>query len=383
MMILRMIINGRNFISRYSFASCIRRFANQAHANVAIVKTLQDRDYIMISVQYGEIKQTTTRRQDEKIQRCLQRLQSSLQDKMRKAIKAKKIKLPSFGSEASKGIQLRLVDSCDRQVDDNRHNGDVWNSHHRLYINHIPYNIILNPPQISTMSLPALLIAHNTIYPQVQLESCQIEQCQFTWYRSYPNTSHDPTWQWTEIGHEYCYKPTSEDIGCYLKVRCKPPLQSANEAITISDKPVRTAPQCQHLQRRFDSTNMTTANQEIRAVSYNILGESYAGSKYAKQLYHHCPDHVLDMNYRQQLLTTELINYNADLICLQEVSQQTFDDRLSYGLHFNGFQGLWKNRAFDNHNDGLAIFYNQSKFQLISQHNLDLNISIQRVCSTI
>ncbi|EDV26310.1 uncharacterized protein TRIADDRAFT_21945 [Trichoplax adhaerens] len=268
------------------------------------------------------------------------------------------------------------MNSSDQQVDGNCLNIDAWISHHKLYVGQISCDIILNPAEVSALSLPRIIMTQCTIYPEIRLESCQIHQCQFTWYRSRHHHNQGKR-QWIKVSDQYSYMPTSNDIDCYLKVSCKLPQQNTSEVEVISENPVMTGPSCHLLQQRFHYTETATTNKEIRTVSYNILGESYVGSKYAKRIYRNCPDYALDINYRQQLLMRELTSYNADLICLQEVSHETFNNRLKYGLQFQGFQGLWKSRVFDN-NDGLAIFYKTSKFDLISQHDLDLNASIQK-----
>ncbi len=61
-------------------------------------------------------------------------------------------------------------------------------------------------------------------------------------------------------------------------------------------------------------------------MTYNILANLYADSDDARNvLFPYCPAYALDIEYRRQLLAKELVGYNADLVCLQEVDKKVFD----------------------------------------------------------
>ena len=60
-------------------------------------------------------------------------------------------------------------------------------------------------------------------------------------------------------------------------------------------------------------------------VSYNILSDGLAESDFSKDgLFPYCPDEFVAWPYRQSLLLDELLGYNADLICLQELDSKYF-----------------------------------------------------------
>lgn len=46
------------------------------------------------------------------------------------------------------------------------------------------------------------------------------------------------------------------------------------------------------------------------------------------------------MEYRKQLLLKELLGYNADVLCLQEVDEKIFKHDLGPVLGANGLQGI-------------------------------------------
>ena len=80
----------------------------------------------------------------------------------------------------------------------------------------------------------------------------------------------------------------------------------------------------------------------------------------------------MDINYRQQLLLKEIPGYNADLICLQECGSKLFEHNLKPALETMGFRGLLRCKAGEVP-EGEATFFRDSKFALISQHDIVLN----------
>ena len=81
---------------------------------------------------------------------------------------------------------------------------------------------------------------------------------------------------------------------------------------------------------------------ELRVVTFNILAEPFAISNHAiNKIYSYCDASFLQTEYRVQLVFKELIEYDADIISLQECDYKTFQLYLqpllsSYGydLHF-------------------------------------------------
>lgn len=103
----------------------------------------------------------------------------------------------------------------------------------------------------------------------------------------------------------------------------------------------------------------------FRVVSYNILADLYCDSDFSRQeLYPYCPPYALNIDYRKLLIVKELLGYNADIICLQEVDRKVFVNdlepvfsNLDYESNFSLKGGLVA--------EGLACFYNATRFKLI------------------
>ncbi|KZO95589.1 hypothetical protein CALVIDRAFT_499924 [Calocera viscosa TUFC12733] len=123
--------------------------------------------------------------------------------------------------------------------------------------------------------------------------------------------------------------------------------------------------------------------ESYTVVNYNILCERYA----PQSLYGYTPSWALRWDYRRQLVLDEITSLNAELVCLQEVDVQTFEDFLTPklgDLKYDGFlwpKGRARTMAKDDARrvDGCAIFYRRDIFQLIEKQLLDFQaIAVQR-----
>ncbi|XP_074115456.1 CCR4-NOT transcription complex subunit 6-like [Cotesia typhae] len=103
-------------------------------------------------------------------------------------------------------------------------------------------------------------------------------------------------------------------------------------------------------------------------MSYNVLSSSYATPK----MYGYCPKEYLNWEVRGQNIMSEIFQYNADIICLQEVEMEQFDVFFLPNLQSMEYEGIFapKSRALTmselNRNlvDGCAIFWKIDKFSL-------------------
>lgn len=90
----------------------------------------------------------------------------------------------------------------------------------------------------------------------------------------------------------------------------------------------------------------------------------------------------MSWDYRKELIIAEVLNYNADIVCLQEVAMKQYEDALGDAFKDRGdYDGVFfpKSRAktmADKERravDGCAIFYKASKYELIEHHLLEYN----------
>jgi len=117
-----------------------------------------------------------------------------------------------------------------------------------------------------------------------------------------------------------------------------------------------------------------TAIINVRIVSYNILAETYSSTEYAKNhMYHYIDPKYLMLEYRCQLVLSELIAIDADVICLQECDRKVFENyfKCHFSSYNNGHSCFYANKC-SGVAEGCAIFVRKSKFFVLRVIDLPL-----------
>jgi CCR4-NOT transcription complex subunit 6 len=131
--------------------------------------------------------------------------------------------------------------------------------------------------------------------------------------------------------------------------------------------PVDTPPPPRIWKELLNEREIVTQDTETFSIlSYNILCEKYA----TERLYGYTPSWALAWSYRKELILTEITNYNADFLCLQEVDIAQFEDYFTKNLDEEGYDGVfWPKSRYKTMSDadrrqvdGCAIFYNRKKY---------------------
>lgn len=147
----------------------------------------------------------------------------------------------------------------------------------------------------------------------------------------------------------------------------------------ISKNEIQAGPgQCPFETRHFFTQNRLDGDS-FRVVSYNILADLYADSDYTRtHLFPYCPAYALKVDYRKQLYIKELLGYNADIICLQEVDMKIFDYDLKPVLEDDdsqGFRGVIAQKGSSG--EGIATFFRSNRFELLKTYNLNIGEQIK------
>lgn len=110
----------------------------------------------------------------------------------------------------------------------------------------------------------------------------------------------------------------------------------------------------------------------FRVTTYNILAHQYADMVYSQTvLFRHCPLPHLDMQYRKQLLLKEILSYNTDLLLLQEVDEDVFDNYFHMHLSDAGFGGYHVSKA-SNVREGCATFWREGRYREVARERVVL-----------
>ncbi|KAF3901646.1 Nocturnin [Orbilia brochopaga] len=114
---------------------------------------------------------------------------------------------------------------------------------------------------------------------------------------------------------------------------------------------------------------------KLSVASYNILCEKYA----TPQAYGYVPSWALAWDYRKNLITQDIMTTNADIVCLQEVDLNNFEDHLSPSMAYQDYKGAMfqKSRARNfgasetRQVDGCAIFWKTTKFNILDKQSVN------------
>lgn len=130
-----------------------------------------------------------------------------------------------------------------------------------------------------------------------------------------------------------------------------------------------------------DDDEQTQAEKEqegkesFTVLSYNILCQHYATAK----MYSYTPSWALNWEFRRESLKQQIIDTNADIICLQEVETQSFEEYWLKVMADAGYRGMfhakYRARRMNEKDakkvDGCATFYKYSKFSLAEKKSLE------------
>ncbi|KAH8302544.1 hypothetical protein KR044_008133 [Drosophila immigrans] len=237
-------------------------------------------------------------------------------------------------------------------------------------------DILLNQPWIAGLQLPSSIMAGYLVYPlKLQLQFATRQHSIAQWYKTLKPTSTKA--EWTPCSEKLIYQVTEEDIDYFLKLVVTPGNEQGIfgppvEYVTTS--PVQAGPrQCPYETRQQYTKQPLSNPDELRVVSYNLLADLYADGDYArKTLFPYCAPAALKIDYRKQLFIKELLGYNADLMCLQEVDIKIFDYDLQPVL--TEFKGIMTPKG--KVAEGIALFYRSSRFELLNTYVLHLGDNI-------
>lgn len=116
---------------------------------------------------------------------------------------------------------------------------------------------------------------------------------------------------------------------------------------------------------------------EFSVFSYNILCDSYCN----ENIYGHCHPIFLDLRYRCKLIFQEINTFFPDIVALQEVSIDNYENLFVPFMSSLGYYGVLdlksrsKNRSGASfyRTDGCATFYRNNKFILKLHHLIEFN----------
>ncbi|XP_010257570.1 PREDICTED: carbon catabolite repressor protein 4 homolog 2-like [Nelumbo nucifera] len=204
---------------------------------------------------------------------------------------------------------------------------------------------------------------------------------------------------WFEVGRSKTYTPTADDIGHVLKFECaavdaesKLPVGHVNTIMTSrvipapSPTPRRLIPVSGiDMMGHLDSDGRSASSGTFTVLSYNILSDVYA----TNESYSYCPSWALSWPYRRQNLLREIVGCRADILCLQEVQSDHFEEFFSPELEKHGYQALYKKKTSEVYNgspyaiDGCATFFRRDRFSHVKKYEVEFNKAAQSLTDAV
>ncbi|XP_054473956.1 LOW QUALITY PROTEIN: protein angel homolog 2 [Anoplopoma fimbria] len=107
---------------------------------------------------------------------------------------------------------------------------------------------------------------------------------------------------------------------------------------------------------------------DFSVMSYNILSQELLQDNV--YLYQHCPPGVLPWDHRLPNLLAEIQQHNADILCLQEVQEDHYENQIKPALQALGYQCEYKKRT-GSKPDGCAVIFKTSRLSLLSSNPVE------------
>ena len=279
------------------------------------------------------------------------------------------------------------------------------------------YHVIFNQPRIYNLHISSPCFVGIPIVPSVdKTEFCSFyDNCDFIWYYSSQNASSfastsnakhkeqkidDKSFLKQCLSNSWTYTPTEKDIGHSLQLLCTAPspfvpstfisqtsfqdLQQQEEFISSCIEPI---PNRSVFHRRLEwiqksREDMREKTNAFRVISYNILFDRYAklSSSYISpssttdeevpnNMSSHNRYNCFNEHYRMQLVLKEFMDYDAEIICTQEMGERIFTNYFEPFMKTLGYTCTFSRKAGSTP-EGCATFVRDSSFILHDTLNL-------------
>jgi 2',5'-phosphodiesterase len=260
--------------------------------------------------------------------------------------------------------------------------GNFETSDFFLDLQRIPFAVKFNWPWINALTLPISILAGFYVYPsKCDIEFADRHVSDFIWYRGMrvPGKKEEEI-EWQEVGRGFGFLVRHEDIGYHLKVTATPKSADGKKVGPMTEAMGKNAVQAGPGSCPFETRHLFTMDRlegrKLRVASYNLLADYYADSEDGRtKLFCYCPEYAIKIDYRKQLLLKEIIGYNADIFCMQEVDFKVFDGDMIPFLGEQNMAGVHNKKGTTP--EGVATFYRTDRFELVEHHAMNLGETVK------
>ena len=184
----------------------------------------------------------------------------------------------------------------------------------QFILNDLTYQIAMNPPQPSQASLFHPFLQGCPVFYKVDVDN---------------GSASDLVFEFSASRHVVAasFSPLAEDVGQTLKLSVYNEDYPEFGIFCTSTEPILPLPDVASFPCCFNAPLDKTEEGTLRICTFNILAQSYVTTDFAvNHMYAHVKDEkVLSFGYRNSLIFRELLNFNGDLLLLQEVTPQVVE----------------------------------------------------------
>lgn len=194
---------------------------------------------------------------------------------------------------------------------------------------------------------------------------------------------------WLEISRDQFYIPGMDDVGRKLKLEAAAYSLDTGELLMSrvlkTDVVLGRAPDPpKRALVTAKGISGSAGGARFRVVTYNVLAEIYA----TQQQYPHCDFWALSWEYRFQNMLREILDASPDVLCLQEIQADHYENHIYAAFSEVGYEGVYKQKTRQSMGlagkvDGCALFWKRSKFHLIESYSIEFNEVAQRQATQV
>eukprot|EP00440_Ansanella_granifera_P039506 gb/GFBE01042855.1/.p1 GENE.gb/GFBE01042855.1/~~gb/GFBE01042855.1/.p1 ORF type:complete len:616 (+),score=121.41 gb/GFBE01042855.1/:1-1848(+) len=191
----------------------------------------------------------------------------------------------------------------------------------------------------------------------------------------------EPIAEWREVASTRQYCPSQQDIDRPLRMDIIPLTKDGRDAtsgmMSVTTGTVIPTPKEARTRRMISNGGTFNAewlSKQFKVMNWNVLADLYA----TESVYPYCEKWALSWNWRKHLILKELKSMAADIITLQEVQKDAFDDWFRPQLAEAGYEGIYqaKKREPIFHRgkyttEGCATFYKITRFKRVDKQTYD------------
>jgi 2',5'-phosphodiesterase len=321
---------------------------------------------------------------DEEVEKSLKRMEITLSKKLKGKTKTSDRNKESTSTESLSPSIYRLdpetLEPSEEWTDAiSMANRDFWGRVRqnpavvRMPANDTTLDLLLeyNPPSIMGVQtfdeLESHLYVGVPLMVDVDLLFC--DECEFSWFVD---------GGLVQQGEEPSYTPKSSDAGGSLSLLLRPtrkePFHDGHgcEEAYWFPKMIEEPPENYLLSLRplWVSPRDQASRKNLRVVTYNILADqnAFEASNVPSRSYRsYLSADILLRKRRMPLILHELLAYQSDVICLQEVDRGVFEGLFEPVLRQIGYEGYFSGKASQGSVEGCAMFWSLESFESLPE----------------